>query len=509
MTGFAERSATPAGRLPTRRLLEFALLLGIAILTRAALFGDPLVHVDETFYNLVGERMLSGALPYVDIWDRKPIGLFLIYAGSHLLIREGPLGYQLLGTLSVALTALGIARLGRTIASDRGALIAAVAYLLALAIFRCSGGQSPVFYNLPMVAAAIVTLGVMTERDPRHLLARGCLAMLLVGIALQIKYSVIFEGVGMGLCLLYAHWRLHRAPIALATHGLAWIALALLPTALALVWYAYVGEAQAYVYANFISIFARDTGAALSFDRVSDLLTDTALTSPFWGGIILFMWKRRDPRFAPPVRGDSREYDALHWLQCWAVLAVAGFLVFGTYYDHYTAALLPSLSVLIAPVLGWQPGKRLVTGLIMAFLLIAGTTIMVLNRINFGGERDLAHAARLIDRNLDGRCLYVFEGNAALYSATNACLVSRYEFPQHISGKTDSVALGVDSRMVLAGILARRPGVIVTGIKPVSPRPNWLVRPMLFRALARDYEPYADVHLGKLKLRLWRLKTAR
>lgn len=62
-----------------------AFLLVAAIALRASTFCDPFVNADEQFYLVVGDRMLHGLLPYVDIWDRKPIGLFLLYAGIRLL----------------------------------------------------------------------------------------------------------------------------------------------------------------------------------------------------------------------------------------------------------------------------------------------------------------------------------------------------------------------------------------------------------------------------------------
>ena len=60
-------------------LPHWVILLIAAIAVRAIAFGNPVVHVDEEFYFVTAQRMLDGALPYVDIWDRKPIGLFLIY----------------------------------------------------------------------------------------------------------------------------------------------------------------------------------------------------------------------------------------------------------------------------------------------------------------------------------------------------------------------------------------------------------------------------------------------
>ena len=75
-------------------------------------FGNPVIHVDEQYYLLVGDRMLHGALPYVDIWDRKPLGLFLIFAAIRLLAGDGIMQYQIVATLFAAATALLIARIG-------------------------------------------------------------------------------------------------------------------------------------------------------------------------------------------------------------------------------------------------------------------------------------------------------------------------------------------------------------------------------------------------------------
>src|ERR1700744_3707746 len=80
-------------------------LLAVAVLTRAGRIGDPTIHVDEQFYLLVADRMWHGALPYVDIWDRKPILLFLIYAALRPFSSDVILAYQIGATLFVTMTA--------------------------------------------------------------------------------------------------------------------------------------------------------------------------------------------------------------------------------------------------------------------------------------------------------------------------------------------------------------------------------------------------------------------
>ena len=107
------------------RIGIFLLLLVIAFAIRARDFGNPIIHVDEQYYLLVGDRMLHGAVPYIDIWDRKPVGLFLIFAAIRLLPGDGILAYQLVATLVAAATASLVASGGRRLGASRGGAVAA------------------------------------------------------------------------------------------------------------------------------------------------------------------------------------------------------------------------------------------------------------------------------------------------------------------------------------------------------------------------------------------------
>src|ERR1700712_1739553 len=129
-------------RLTGWRLL--ALLTLIAIVVRWQTFGNPVGGFDEQFYLVVGDRMLQGAIPYVDIFDRKPIGLFLIFWFIRLLGGEGTIQTQIIACLFVVVTAMLIHRLARRIAPAGGALASSVAYILWLNFLEGEGSQAPV-----------------------------------------------------------------------------------------------------------------------------------------------------------------------------------------------------------------------------------------------------------------------------------------------------------------------------------------------------------------------------
>ena len=160
----------------------------MVIAARAQTFGNPVIGHDEQVYLLVGDRMIHGAIPFVDIFDRKPIGLFLIYGAIRLLGGEGTLQYQLVALLVAWVTALLVWRFTTRLTTRFGAITAACAYLTWLNFMdgegEGEGEQAPVFFNLPMIAAAMLVEQAVRRRVTT--LRSGLLPMLLVGVAIQI-----------------------------------------------------------------------------------------------------------------------------------------------------------------------------------------------------------------------------------------------------------------------------------------------------------------------------------
>lgn len=75
----------PATTGDNRRVIAVLAIIVAALALRFMAFGHPRPHEDEHFYLYVGHAMAGGAWPYADIWDRKPAGLFFIYALPGLL----------------------------------------------------------------------------------------------------------------------------------------------------------------------------------------------------------------------------------------------------------------------------------------------------------------------------------------------------------------------------------------------------------------------------------------
>ena len=141
---------------------QFALLLLAALIWRCDTFGDPSLHDDEAFYHAVAVAMHQGALPYVDVWDRKPFGLFALY-WLITAVSFAPIAYQLAATLAAATAGWAIARLAQRWSTWQAGLLAGLTYILWLAPLQGYGGQTPVFYNPFIALAALLVVGALPD----------------------------------------------------------------------------------------------------------------------------------------------------------------------------------------------------------------------------------------------------------------------------------------------------------------------------------------------------------
>ncbi len=448
----------------TRRLTWLILIL-VAIALRSPDVGNPLVDVDEQMYLLVGQRMWDGAIPYVDIWDRKPIGLFLIFAAARLVPGNAVIVGHLFALAAAVATAGLITTFARRFARPAGALAAGIGYLVWLELIGGRGGQSPVFYDLPVVAAALLTWDTVTGRR------RGAMpAMLLAGLALQIKPTAMFEGAFFGIALLWAGWHRGLRPLRLAAQGILYMAVASVPTLIALAVYAAMGHADAWWFANVQSIFLRH------------VVFDASIAKRLLGCCIVLLVPA-----IMAVRGlHAQGRPERAYLGGWLVSAVVGWLCVPPYFNHYALPLLVPLAVTGARALDRRPMQVL--------LAVSGAGLLLLSGYPHVGEsadmrHRLAMLAERIDRVRGQGCLFVFEAPSALYTATRSCLPTRFPFPYHLVEADEAPAIGVDQTAEVAHILAAGPPVIAAGdIARNHLRPTSL---LVRRALADHYRPIA------------------
>ena len=466
----------------------------VTVATRIVTYGNPLVIQDDQFYLLVGDAIRHGQWPYLDIWDRKPIGLFLLFAGLASIGGTSILFMQLVSTGFAAATAWLIRHIALGFAGPPGALLAALAYLLMLPLFGGQSGQSPVFYNLLMGGAFALLAKAVLGGSPQATRRSALWAMLLCGTTLTIKPVSVAEGVFIGFAFL---WLLHRQGerrAAIAGLALAMMVIALLPSFAALGVYAAKGQLalDAYVHANFVSIFAKQSLGATA--KLAGLAYFAIYIIP----VLLFavmgavQRQKRSPR------------DPFAWLVIgWMAAALAGYLLVPNFFDHYALPLLAPLCLSAATLFARRDGPLFFAAL-LAFSLFQGSIVDL--AANRRARIEMAAIDQTIEEARRGGCLFVADGPAWLYAQSSACRITPYLFPGHLTLLVEEKALGVGQRDELARVLAQRPAVIVAqDSERDQHRPH--IDRLLYATLERDYRNVARVPDGAspllATLRVW------
>ncbi|MES2339958.1 MAG: hypothetical protein V4537_17835 [Pseudomonadota bacterium] len=463
---------------------RFAMLLMVAIAARAVTFGNPILHVDEEFYFVTARAMLDGLVPYVDLWDRKPIGLFLIYVPAAALgYPLGVWGYQLLALAAVVGTALCIARLADRAGWQRGATLAGVAYILFLGFADGQGGQAPIFYNLPMAIAALLIAPGPHDSDAAARWRRGLGAMALVGLALQIKYSAVFEGAFFGLWWLWRDWRLGGSLTRALLRAIPLALAAFVPTLAAWGWYVAHGAGDAFVFANFTSILSR--GSDPRHEQLRNIKWMSAMLGPL---LILAILSRR-------------ETPASRFVGAWTIAALTAVVVFGSWFNHYA---LPVMAPAAAAAAGWIGAHRRVSIALLCVAFVTGQALMYKKRLSRGSPAQFAELTRAVGHGPES--LYLYSGSPMIYASTGRPWLTRYIFPTHLQFQRERGAVGVDQQAEVERIFALRPGVVVMTAFHKGERPE--MRALANAAVAARYRRTANVQLGRDRVAVYRLMPA-
>jgi Dolichyl-phosphate-mannose-protein mannosyltransferase len=121
---------------------------------------------DQTIYSLVGEGVLHGKMPYRDLWDFKPPGIFLVFALAQGLFGRGMVAIRVLEVIGMVASVFGFMRLADTFFErPRAGLIGgAVAALLQAELEFWHTAQPEVFGGYLTLAAIVLATAPPHQR---------------------------------------------------------------------------------------------------------------------------------------------------------------------------------------------------------------------------------------------------------------------------------------------------------------------------------------------------------
>jgi hypothetical protein len=441
------------GGLIAKPRWQFAICLVVALAFRAPSFGDPYIHVDEAFYFLVGREMHAGALPYVDIWDRKPPGLFLLY----YLFSTVPSVwfYQIAACLSASTTAFLVCRMTSLWDRSRSGLLGAVGYLAAADLMDGIGGQAPVFYNLPMAAAALAILSSLPSLREGQIPRRVYGAMAACGMAITIKQTALFESLFFGCACVFIVWRARVDRGRLLRFASLAALIGAAPTLAWAAFYFLAGHWTAFWQAMVISNLVKPH--PVPEEMYIRMLALLVLLAPLWLAAYIGMY----------LLERCRAFDPFRWFMIgWILTAIVGVSSVPNFYHHYTLPLILPLSVVAG-----QFYSRPIVG----SATLAGLTILAARHVHlydFSRWADtrtrmgaLAHLIRSHDQR---RGLLVFDGPPSLYFLSGHHPLSPLAFPQHLHHAIERNVSQFNTAAEIRRIIAKRPGAVVIAARIIN-----------------------------------------
>lgn len=451
------------------------LLLMTAVILRSGDFFNTIPGDDEQYYLLVAHHLLNGAVPYIDIWDRKPFGLFALLAGL-LAFGGNPFLVTAIGaTVAAAGTAYLITRIAQRHVGTLPSIGAGVFYLAMLELFGGDTIQTAVFYNLLVVGGVALLLNTSAALESASDRGRAATAMLLMGLALTIKTIAVFEVGAIGLWFVVRINR-ERGPVSAALWALGAAAIGIAPTAVIGAAYWFSGEFDAWWFANFVSQLRKTGGFdAVSFMRLPLMLPGMVLLT----GVGVLGWKRTT---ANPDR---------MLLATWYLAGYVQVFVLGNFWALYALPLIAPTSVLGARLFAIPRRGILIFVALCISPLAKG---IIFDRLDAAQRRQTtAEVMRWIPDDAATTCILGYDAPEIFYLLSNSCLISPYLFVDQFRSAAEAKALPVDASSALSQALARRPGTILTVRNVEWPQPNHANDRLIARAVARDYRRVAEV----------------
>ena len=329
-------------------------IFALTFLLRMNFWNQPL-QMDEAVYSYVGWGMLDGLVPYKDVFDHKPPGIYLLYALAFLLFGPKALSIKVLATIYTLGTVLAVFLVGRKMAGERVGCMAA----LLFGIFSCGpkieggGVNTEIFLVLPYTLAAYFLLRTVDTAGRRHYLFFG----LWTGLASIIKQVAL-----VNLCWVFAYWLgciwrdrtwsavaniVRNAVLVMVGVALPWLPFILyfyFSDAIKDFFYWQVGFNLNYMYTSYQDLPV----TAIFIDQMKGVLSENGL---LWllalAGIGLLWQQMRNPGiFSTGSEPRPLESMTFSLMATWPLFCFLGIALGGRYYGHYFIQIIPSLSIL-------------------------------------------------------------------------------------------------------------------------------------------------------------------
>jgi hypothetical protein len=432
--------------------MPLLLAAGACGLVSAALLSPGLIagpSLDAAVFALAGSLLRQGQLPYVDFWDHKPPGIYVVDAAAQSALPwvDPWVASWLASVVLVALTGVLVTATLRRIGLRWEAIAAGVATSAAAAqhIASLGGGLTESAAILPAAAALWLATG-----------AGGTRRFLLAGVAAGAAVLTSIPALAVVAAVAVAAWRRPDRWRAMTTSVGGALVAGLLAMAVLGVAGALPDALDAVV--GYSAVFhALSTGGGNGAQAAGALLSLVFLLVPAGLGAL-----------AVRQAADDRTRTLVGACLAWIVLGLVLFVAEGRFETHYAAVLAVPLGVLAG--LGLRQAAAmaarsramaygpLAAGLAISALVVGANLPTMMRPTSAETDRTRA-TARLIDEETrSGNTIFVWGNEPQVYLWSGRLPASRYVYAYPLTTPGYSTAAQVAD---LAAELQRHPPALI------------------------------------------------
>jgi hypothetical protein len=444
----------------------------------------------------MGRSVLEGQVPYVEVWDHKPIGMSMLFALAQLLFSKSVMSIRILGCIAVSITSYLLYLLGRVIGKDeRVGLLSGILYIAYSSSCLWDQGLAT---NVEIMFAPFITAafylyfsanmneGVSFFRNSLRFLLIG----LLFGIALQIKYSVIFDFAALFAIIGINQYLLNKKSMkSLFANISKYYILLIIGSALifsiVFLYFLIKGHMHDFIYANFTAnkIYL----STLHFSLKYFMFT---LFSHITDNILLWLCLFLVPFYLFFFRDFIQEQKKnMLFLILWFFGSFFCVSISRQFFFHYFLQLLPSLcligSCVVITIVFKRSGMDIVRQRFVMLLILVSLSFIALSSIRqsiqfiyYGYIGDVEwkedkDTVAVISDYLQKKVkkddyIYVADyDDPMIYYLVQAKIPTKYAFPPFLAWKYHSRIIETDPIKELGSIMQKKPVYVIKHQKKI------------------------------------------
>ena len=334
------------GQARQRTIATFFFLA--AFLIRFLFFFRDYIDRDESTFILLGQSLVEGHLPYIELWDLKPPLIYYFFGLLIYVFGKSFIAIRLTGTVLVALTAFLTYRIARPMSNSAIAIFAGLLCVYLSSLFGSLQGLMSEHISTFIFIFALYLL--LQSQKWWKLFLSG----LMFGFALMAKVNL---GYALALLVIFYIWQLIRSKpreipfyvlMALSIGMLMGIGICAFP-------YVVIGESALWIDAVIKAPLAYADASRDSLLKVLPLPLFTII-------FLLFIWKKKRLNLSNP---------RLQLVILLLLGIIFSFVQSGKINGHYLIQIYPLFLIIVAAfIYTYKPEITRSTSLIIAIILL-------------------------------------------------------------------------------------------------------------------------------------------